>query len=453
MAESDPHIVPELRPASRTVVPGAAMIAVSFGLARYGYGLLLPEMQAELAISPGAAGLISSGTYLSYLAANIGVVAVTSRFGVRAVIGLAAALAAAGMTTIATAHSVPMLATGVLIAGAAAGLGFPPYADLVAQHVPERRRDLAWSTISSGTGWGVAIAGPIAIAAGDRWRLAWSVFVALAIAVGAVAVFLAPTRNSGQQLRRPQLSWTWFFCPKSRPLLISAVLIGTGSAVWWAFSVDALREAGVDATSARTVYAVCGAAGILASASGTVFARHGLRTGYLTACTLLAASLAVLASRRATWLLRFPPQSCSASSTTASSPHKESGAHAYSPTTPRRASPQSTPRSPSAPSSGPASPAPPSPPQDSPQRWPQRPSSPSLHSLSAHQPHDGDRSCRHTNATPLLSEPDDRVRKSVDPRGRGIMVRKEGSAHACGRGRGAGDIRRSSSGVAGSPYS
>lgn len=30
----------------RTVLPGAAMIAVSFGLARYGYGLLLPEMQA-----------------------------------------------------------------------------------------------------------------------------------------------------------------------------------------------------------------------------------------------------------------------------------------------------------------------------------------------------------------------------------------------------------------------
>ncbi|MDQ6851561.1 MAG: MFS transporter [Actinomycetota bacterium] len=270
------------------------MIAVSFGLARYGYGLLLPEMQAELAIGPGAAGLISSGTYLSYLAANIGAVAVTSRFCVRAVIGLAAALAAAGMTTIATAHGAPMLATGVLVAGAAAGLAFPPYADLVAQHVPERRRDLAWSTISSGTGWGVAIAGPIAIAAGDGWRLAWSVFVALAIVVGAVAVFLAPTRNSGQQLRRPQLSWTWFFCPKSRPLLISAVLIGTGSAVWWAFSVDALREAGVDATSARTVYAVCGAAGILASASGTVFARHGLRSGYLTACTLLAASLAVL---------------------------------------------------------------------------------------------------------------------------------------------------------------
>ena len=31
--------------ASRTLLPGAAMIAVTFGLARYGYGLLLPDMR------------------------------------------------------------------------------------------------------------------------------------------------------------------------------------------------------------------------------------------------------------------------------------------------------------------------------------------------------------------------------------------------------------------------
>ena len=41
-------------------------------------------------------------------------------------------------------------------------------AALVAHRVPEKRRDLAWSAISSGTGWGVALAGPLAIVAGDR---------------------------------------------------------------------------------------------------------------------------------------------------------------------------------------------------------------------------------------------------------------------------------------------
>ena len=205
------------RPAWTVAVPGAAMIAVTFGLGRYGYGLLLPEMQADLAISPGAAGLIASGTYLSYLVANIGVVWVCSRFGTRTAIALAAATAALGMAMMAAATSWPVLAAGVLVAGAAAGLAFPPYADVVARDLPEGQRDLAWSAISSGTGWGVAIAGPIAIAAGDRWRVAWIVFAAVAVGVGIVAVRRAPARGSDRQLRRPQLSWTWFSAPSPAP--------------------------------------------------------------------------------------------------------------------------------------------------------------------------------------------------------------------------------------------
>jgi predicted MFS family arabinose efflux permease len=279
---------------ARTVVPGAAMVAMSFGLARYGYGLLLPEMRSELGLSPNAAGLISSGTYASYLVANIAVISVTSRWGARTAIALAAALGAGGMAVVAAAHSAAVLAVGVVVAGAASGLAYPPYADLVATEVPLRRRDLAWSAISSGTGWGVAVAGPIAIVAGERWRVAWLLFVALSIGIGVLAVRLAPPQRAVARQARPQLSWTWFLCPRSRPLLLSAVLVGTGSAVWWVFSVDSLRDAGIGADSARTAYAVCGAAGILASGSGAVFSRLGLRAGYLVACTLLGASLAVL---------------------------------------------------------------------------------------------------------------------------------------------------------------
>ena len=63
--------------AARTLLPGTAMIAVTFGLSRYGYGLLLPDMRAEVQMTASTAGLISSAAYLSYMAANIGVVAVS----------------------------------------------------------------------------------------------------------------------------------------------------------------------------------------------------------------------------------------------------------------------------------------------------------------------------------------------------------------------------------------
>lgn len=276
------------------LVPGAAMIAVTFGLARYGYGLLLPDMRAEIGMSASAAGLISSAAYASYLAANIGVVRVTTLWGPRVAVGGAAAFAALGMAAIAMATGVVPLALGVVLAGAAAGMAFPPYADIVDRDVPVQRRDVVWSTISSGTGWGVALAGPVAIVAGDHWRTAWVVFVVIAVVVGALAVFLAPARTS-ERLRRPQLSLSWFFCPRSRPLLVSAVLVGGGNSVWWAFSVDAMRNSGLDATSARIVYAVCGAAMLLASFSGVVFERRGLRPSYLGSTALLAVSLGLLA--------------------------------------------------------------------------------------------------------------------------------------------------------------
>jgi predicted MFS family arabinose efflux permease len=288
VASSETH-----RPVAATVLPGVAMIATTFGLARYGYGLLLPDMQAEIGLGPDVAGLVSSAAYVSYLAANTAVVVVLARWGARIALGAAAALGAAGMTVVSLADNAGALALGVLLAGAASGLAFPPYADLVARHVPTRHRDLAWSTISSATGWGVAVAGPVAILLGQHWRMAWAVFVVLAVAAGATAIALTP-RGTRTRRRGTALHWRWFLCPRSGPLLASAVLVGTGSAVWWTFSVDTLRAAGADPTTARVTYAVCGAASLLASLAGALFDRFGLRRGYLLSTALLGLSLVAL---------------------------------------------------------------------------------------------------------------------------------------------------------------
>ena len=289
---------------SRTVataavlLPGTAMIAVTFGLARYGYGLLLPDMKTDVGIGPNAAGLISSLGYVSYLVANSAVVPLTSRLGARVAVAGASSSAALGMAVIAVAGSVWAVLLGVMIAGAAAGMAFPPYADIVDRHVEAPRRAVVWSTISSGTGWGVVLAGPVAILAGDHWRLAWASFVVIAVLVGVVATRLAPTRDDAP-LRRPQLSPSWFFCPRSRPLLLSSVLVGAGSSVWWVFSVDAMQQAGMAATTTRVVYAVCGAACLLGSLSGFAFERLGLRGSYLASTVLLAVSLGILGAATA----------------------------------------------------------------------------------------------------------------------------------------------------------
>lgn len=51
---------------SKLVLPGIAMIAVTYGLARYSFGLLLPGISESLDITDSAAGIVSSLLYLSY---------------------------------------------------------------------------------------------------------------------------------------------------------------------------------------------------------------------------------------------------------------------------------------------------------------------------------------------------------------------------------------------------
>jgi predicted MFS family arabinose efflux permease len=286
----------ELREDLHLVITGAAMIAVTFGLARYGYGLLLPAMQRDVHVGVSTAGVIASSAYLSYLAGNTVVVWMLGRFGARVPIAAATATAVGGMALIALAHGTASLWAGVVTAGAAAGLAFPPYADIVARAVAPARREVGWSTISSGTGWGVAVAGPLAILLGERWRWCWLLFAILAAAVGVWAFRAAPAPSIQRtSAHPPTLSWSWFVCPRSRPLLISALLIGLGSSIWWAFSLDALQAAGLTQTLARIVYAVCGAAGVLASLTGFATRRFGARRCYLVTCALLSAALAAVA--------------------------------------------------------------------------------------------------------------------------------------------------------------
>src|ERR671918_2558805 len=65
------------------VAPGLAMIAVTYGLARFAYGLFLPEMRESLDLSESVLGLIGAGSYAGYCFAVLGALVFTSRAGPR----------------------------------------------------------------------------------------------------------------------------------------------------------------------------------------------------------------------------------------------------------------------------------------------------------------------------------------------------------------------------------
>src|SRR3954454_21144615 len=109
------------------------MVATTFGLARYGYGLLLPDIRRSFGLSSTSLGLIATGSYAAYLVGTAGMAAVGDPAGPRRPVLLGGVCAVAGMVLIAVARSPVVLAAGVIVAGASAALAYPPFSEAVAR--------------------------------------------------------------------------------------------------------------------------------------------------------------------------------------------------------------------------------------------------------------------------------------------------------------------------------
>jgi predicted MFS family arabinose efflux permease len=280
-------------------------VGVAFGLARYGYGLMLPDLRAALDLDSAVLGFIATGSFAAYLVATVAAGVLAARIGPRVLVVTGGALAALGMLIVAAADSPAMLAAGILVAGASSGLVYPPLADAVAQRVAAPSRSRATAIISAGTGWGVLVSVPIALAAGASWRAAWVVFAVLAVAATLWAAWAL--RGVDPPATADRLRANWFVCPRSGPLLAGALLIGLGSSVYWTFAVDLVAgDGGMSASSARLVLALVGAASLIGSFSGDLVEGIGARSTSVGGAIALSASLLLLASAPGSWLAIVP---------------------------------------------------------------------------------------------------------------------------------------------------
>ncbi len=119
-------------------VSGLGVIACTYGLARYAYGLFLPVFREQFALSGALSGAIATGGYASYCGAAVAAHRLLGRGHARGAAGLAGVLAALSCTAIAVAPSAGVLAAGVFVAGTGAGLASP--AMVASSRRPCRRR-------------------------------------------------------------------------------------------------------------------------------------------------------------------------------------------------------------------------------------------------------------------------------------------------------------------------
>lgn len=283
---------------------GTGLIAVTYGMVRYGYGLQLPQLAAEFELSPGTAGAIASGSFAAYCVAALVAQRLITWRGARAVLWLAAGLAASGALVVAVASSVPMLALGVLVAGSAAGAASPALVIAVAATVHGPLVARAQAVVNAGTGLGVAVTGVAALAAPQVWRPVWIGAAVVALLTAAVVDRLASwppcphdvlAGESGgpapaHPVQPPATQRTLL-----RPVLAAAVA-GTGSAAVWTFGRDLITSTGgLPERTTAALWVLLGAAAVLGAFSGDAVRVFGLRHAWTMTAALTAAGTALLA--------------------------------------------------------------------------------------------------------------------------------------------------------------
>lgn len=287
-----------ISPTWRLSVAGLVAVGVSFGFARYGYGLFLPEIRAEFGLSVSAVGLIGSATYVGYLGALVLVGVLAPYAGPRALIVIGGTSATVGTALVGLAPGVELLAVGLVLAGTSSGWIWAPYSDAVDQLVPATSRSRVLALIPSGTAFGVAVAGPLAMLAhGSTWRYAWLVFAggALAATVYNLRVLPGRARPSRDQETTSRVGVRWFARRAALPLYLTALSYGVVGSVYWLLAVEAISSAGgMGQHTAALFWTVIGAAGTIGLGTGVVFARLGLRTSHLLVFGSLALAVALL---------------------------------------------------------------------------------------------------------------------------------------------------------------
>ena len=278
---------------------GCGAVAVGFGFARYGFGLFASTFRAEFGLTTTTIGAVSSAASVMYLVSLLSCGALTARYGPRLPVLLANVAAVTGLALIACAGNAPMLVAGVVIAAASSGLVWGPFADAVTSAGAPRWQDLALSIISSGTTFGLIIAGGLALWTADRpgqtWRVIWLVFAALAATVAVIAYRAMTDGNTAAAPRRQQQDR---FRPTTDalPLCVISALCGAAGAVFFTFAVDMVRGEGLSPQWGALLWLFVGVGGVSGVATGAAVGRFGLGNSLRVAIAVMATSIAGLAA-------------------------------------------------------------------------------------------------------------------------------------------------------------
>ncbi|MEM6158957.1 MFS transporter [Erwinia sp. P6884] len=258
------------------VAAAFSLTALSYGLARFAYGLLLPQIREDLAVSVTVAGWIGGSAFAAYCLGISFVLLAPGKLSARTITLLAGLTATFGMLLVALSASAWVLAAGIALAGLSTGLTSPPLAFAVSRQFGDKNRPKANATINAGTAAGIVFSGMAAWLAPGSWREIYFAFVLTGAAV-TVWLWFAFPRGLHAASGSP-VSWAILKRPGLFTLCVSAFFMGVSSAAIWTFAADILRDkAGFTSAYIALIWVALGISGLVGALTGVLTNRFGIR--------------------------------------------------------------------------------------------------------------------------------------------------------------------------------
>ncbi|MGF0226707.1 MFS transporter [Dietzia sp. DQ11-44] len=294
--------------ATRIGIAGAAVVGVAFGMARYVYGLTLPDIRQELGVSELVLGLIASATFTGFLTGLVLAGPLAARRGARAPTTVGGVCGALGAVIVVVAQSPGLLAAGAVLCGSAGGWVWAPYSDIVTRTVAPRLQSRALAMITTGTGAGlIALGGVAVLATHTTWRLVWAGVAVAAVLAAVLNLLLVPRtdptgRPRGQRnVAAPARALP---VPAGYSVVYFAVVV-----IYFTYAADVLGGTDLPALAVPVLYVLIGASGLVALATGAMAGRWG-STRVAAMCLMTVALALVLLGAAGDSLLATVVSAC-----------------------------------------------------------------------------------------------------------------------------------------------
>lgn len=289
-----------MKPLSSTgfALLGAGLIAISYGLARFAFGLFVPPIRDELGLVPATIGIIGALPLVSFLLATLVAPLTTHYLGARNAAVLSGAFGLGGLMMISQASGALSLGAGVFACGICTGLMMPALTAAMQALVKRSLHGRVSSVMNAGTSIGVVVAVPTVLFLAGAWRFAYVSFAVLA-GIGVVAAWLflpSVSRITPADAAPPppisELPWS-----RLVRLSLFAFVMGFVSSAYWIFAPDlVVTLGGLPPSATGWLWLAVGIAGLGGAVVADLADRNNPPITQALMLMMLSASLALLAA-------------------------------------------------------------------------------------------------------------------------------------------------------------